>query len=114
MKTRRINVTRVISRLIVKYPEYVNGLYDAMKQKRQSGDLTAFYKNEYVKRWLSLEEQFRKHYIDVDSKDYPKGIAINLDFIEKYLDSKCDVINSFRGEYFFCQIFILAKFSLKD
>ena len=87
-KRRRIDAVTIVKRLKIKQPEFVDNLYRAFELKNENDYLDSFYKNEYIRKWISIEDRFRSKGIDVNPKDYPIGIAINLQLIEEYLDEE--------------------------
>lgn len=87
-KRRRIDAVTIVKRLKIKQPEFVDNLYRAFELKNENDYLDSFYKNEYIRKWISIEDRFRSKGIDVNPKDYPRGIAINLQLIEEYLDEE--------------------------
>lgn len=113
IKCRRIDAVTIIKRLEIKQPEFVDNLYRAFELKNENDYFDSFYKNEYIRKWISIEDRFRSKGIDVNPKDYPRGVAVNLQLIEEYLDEQakryCAMINNFRGQNFFLSNFYTCK-----
>lgn len=80
---KRVSPEVIVRRLITTRMNFIKHLYDSLSLYED--DLDVLYDDKYVRKWISVENTFRSHGIDVSPKDYPKGLAINIGLIRNYL-----------------------------